>query len=239
MAGSGSFAVAFNRTLTGSAGIFGRRYDASGAPLGGEFRASAVGVSSGEVDIGMDNDGDYVVAWTAQDIANGPANLHTRLYAASGTPLMPARSYGFGFVEFPKVAMDAVGNFVVTWVRRPGDYDIFAQHFAGPDDTRPGCAGFIAGIVGTVGNDSLQGTSGEDVIQGLAGNDILKGGGGADIICGGPGDDQLFGEAGRDHLLGGPGDDVLDGGDGKDRCNGNRQTNADTALACEAVLQVP
>jgi len=256
MADGGSFAVAFDRSLTEPnsntvwLGIFGRRFDASGAPLGGEFRASAFGRAAyrGEVDIDMDNDGDFVVAWIAQDAVNDSTNLHARLYAASGTPLMRDRSYGFGHVgpRNEKVAMDAVGNFVATWVHYSEDPNdtgfgpnIFVQHFAGPDDTRPGCSGFIAGIVGTVGNDSLQGTSGDDVIQGLDGNDILKGGGGADIICGGPGDDQIFGESGRDHLLGGPGDDVLDGGGDKDLCNGNRQTNADTALDCETVLQVP
>jgi hypothetical protein len=261
MADTGSFAVAFDRSLTDSnsetvsLGIFGRRFDASGAPLGGEFRASAVGrgVWNGhgahDVDIDMDNDGDFVVVWIGSD-GNDYPKLHVRLYAAAGTPLSPDRSYGFGGlygVEPPggKVAMDAVGNFVATWFHYSGthntgyDRNVFVQHFAGPDDTRPGCSSFIAGIVGTVGNDSLQGTSSDDVIHGLGGNDLLKGGGGADIICGGFGDDQIFGESGRDHLLGGPGDDVLDGGDGKDLCNGNRQTNADTALGCEAVLQVP
>lgn len=134
--------------------------------------------------------------------------------------------------------MDAVGNFTATWVAN--DFSkVSVQHFAGPDDNRPGCSAYIAGIVGTSGSETLQGTSGDDVITGLGGQDVLYGRDGDDIICGGPGDDQLFGESDRDRLLGGPGDDVLDGGDGRDTCNGNRHTNADTALACEAVLQVP
>jgi hypothetical protein len=249
MTQSGHFAVAFERSLPEqpSLGVFVRRFDASGAPVGGEFRVSAVGPAlyRGGVDIDMDDDGDFVVAWWEQDTGGDWPKLHSRLYAASGRPLMPDRSYRWRLEWGDRVAMDAAGNFVATWAEYAGnpstglDQNVFVQHFAGPGDTRPGCAGVIAGIVGTVGNDSLRGTSGDDVLHGLGGNDILKGAGGADIICGGAGDDQLFGGSRWDHLLGGPGDDVLDGGDGNDRCNGNGQTNADTALACETVLQVP
>jgi hypothetical protein len=254
----GRFVVGFDRgrndPATGfvSLGVFARQFDATGAPVGGERRASAPGQSTyrGEVDVAMDDDGDFVVAWIGQEPAFGQTNLHTRLYAASGAALTPDRYYGFDHVgpRFERVAMDDVGNFVATWEHSSPDPDdqgfgfgpnVFVQHFAGPDDTRPGCAAFIAGIVGTAGNDALRGTAGDDVIHALGGNDLVTSGAGADIACGGAGGDQLFGESGTDHLLGGTGDDALDGGDGLDICNGNGQVNADTAIQCERVLQVP
>jgi Ca2+-binding RTX toxin-like protein len=247
-----AFDRGFNDPTTGfvSLGVFGRRFDAAGAPLGGEFRAAAPGRStfSGEVDAAMDADGDFVIAWIGQQPDFGQTNLHTRLYAASGKALTPDREYGFDHVgpRFERVAMDDVGNYVATWQHSsedPGDTgfgpNVFVQHFAGPDDTRPGCAAFIAGIVGTDGNDSLEGTAADDVMHARGGNDTLHAGDGADIACGGAGEDQLFGESGTDHLQGGAGDDVLDGGGDDDICNGNGQINADTAVQCERVLQVP
>jgi hypothetical protein len=256
MARDGRFTTAFNRYVIDpsvgvvSLGIYGRRFGATGAPLAGEFLASSTGRSTyrGEVGVAMDADGDFVVAWIERQPGFGQTDLHSRLYAASGTPITTDRAYGFDHANprFERVAMDAVGNYVATWEHSsegPGgagvSENIYVQHFAGPDDTRAGCAAFIAGIVGTAANDSLQGTGADDVVAALGGNDVVTGGGGNDLVCGGAGNDQLFGEAGLDQLRGGAGDDVLDGGDDDDTCNGNGEVNADTALQCETVLQVP
>jgi Ca2+-binding RTX toxin-like protein len=80
----------------------------------------------------------------------------------------------------------------------------------------PTCAGKVATMVGTAGNDTITGTSGNDVIVGLGGNDTIYGSGGDDIICGGYGADRLYGGAGSDPLFGGAGDDWLAGGNGQD-----------------------
>jgi Ca2+-binding RTX toxin-like protein len=91
------------------------------------------------------------------------------------------------------------------------------------------CAGQIATIEGTPGNDVLPGTNGDDVIHGLGGHDIISAGDGDDTVCGGDGNDaisggtgkdQLFGDAGRDTLRGGIGDDTLSGGQGRDQLFG-------------------
>ena len=91
------------------------------------------------------------------------------------------------------------------------------------------CAGLVASIVGTPGDDVLVGTGGVDVIVGLGGNDTITGLAGNDVICGGDGDDvingnagndQIFGEAGNDDIVGESGDDFIDGGDGNDTLQG-------------------
>jgi hypothetical protein len=47
-------------------GVYARRYDATGAPLGGEFRVDArAGQLAYDPAIGMDADGDFMVAWTS------------------------------------------------------------------------------------------------------------------------------------------------------------------------------
>jgi hypothetical protein len=148
--------------------------------------------------------------------------------------------------------MDGGGNFVAAWPQFGPNPDgsispdggtssenIFVQRYAGPEDARPACSNFIASQVGTAREDVITGTPGNDVIQGLSGSDAISGRGGDDVICGGSGGDQLFGEAGNDRLLGGSGDDVLDGGAQPDFCDGQNHVNADTALDCENVANVP
>jgi uncharacterized repeat protein (TIGR01451 family) len=82
------------------------------------------------------------------------------------------------------------------------------------------CAGTVATIVGTNGDDALVGTPGDDVIQALDGDDVVHGLGGNDLICGGDGDDELFGGTGRDRLIGDNDDDSLFGGRDRDELDG-------------------
>ncbi len=109
------------------------------------------------------------------------------------------------------------------------------------------CAGKVANIVGTAGNDTLTGTDKPDVIAGLGGDDTIAGLDGKDVICGGlgidainggadndsvkggggndrvrgaSGNDVLAGNGGEDRLAGGRGDDVLRGGPADDSCKG-------------------
>jgi uncharacterized repeat protein (TIGR01451 family) len=82
------------------------------------------------------------------------------------------------------------------------------------------CAGEVATIVGTNGDDALVGTPGDDVIQALDGDDVVHGLGGNDLLCGGDGDDELFGGRGRDRLLGDNDDDSLFGGRDRDELDG-------------------
>ncbi|MEY9427047.1 hypothetical protein ABH975_002362 [Bradyrhizobium ottawaense] len=55
-----------------------------------------------------------------------------------------------------------------------------------------------AGLVGTLGNDTVNGTSGADHLSGFAGNDSLYGLAGDDVLDGGAGADNLVGGAGND-----------------------------------------
>jgi len=254
-----NFVVAFSRFVTGgpfgseSAGIFARRFNALGMPQGTEFKVSQYGRVQfrGEISADMDTNGDLVVAWIANEfVEGGETFLHTRLFNASGVPVTGDRRFNFRELgEGPRqstVAMDGQGNFTIAWQQAGENPDgsgsgdnIFAQRFAGPENTRRACMYIIATHVGTSGADVILGTAGEDVIQGLGGNDVINGRGGNDIICGGSGDDQLFGEAGNDWLLGGTGNDVLDGGANRDRCDGQPHTTQDMAVACETIFQVP
>lgn len=79
------------------------------------------------------------------------------------------------------------------------------------------CAGKIADVVGTGGDDKLRGSKAADVIVTYGGDDKIRGKGGNDLICAGDGDDVLIGNAGKDRLIGAGGRDRCSGGGGKDR----------------------
>jgi Ca2+-binding RTX toxin-like protein len=83
------------------------------------------------------------------------------------------------------------------------------------------CAGEVATIVGTSGDDAIDGTPNHDVIVGLDGHDVINGGGGGDLVCGGPGDDTLNGDGGSDRMYGESGNDTLNGEDGNDTIEGD------------------
>jgi hypothetical protein len=79
-----------------------------------------------------------------------------------------------------------------------------------------------------------------DIVYAGGGNDTIYGWGGLDVLCGVDGHDVVYGGSGNDQLVGGRGDDVLDGGTGNgDYCNGESQTNADTAVGCEVTRNIP
>jgi Ca2+-binding RTX toxin-like protein len=108
---------------------------------------------------------------------------------------------------------------------------------------------------GGTGNDRLTGGSGNDRLDGYDGDDVLNGGGGNDLIVesrfgddtinGGSGDDWIVGGRGTDHITGGAGDDTIFGGSGSDAidCGAgddtvfvNLESERNTAVSCETVL---
>ena len=106
------------------------------------------------------------------------------------------------------------------------------------------CAGRVATIVGTAGNDNLTGTRNVDVIVGMGGNDRIEAGAG-DFVCGGDGDDTLTGVsgaatlrggAGNDRITGGSVNDAIDGGDGNDKIDaGSGNDTIDAGAGNDAV----
>jgi Ca2+-binding RTX toxin-like protein len=195
------------------------------------------------LDLDMNAAGDLAFAWQSTDtdepISPWP---HTRLYAAGGSAVTAERSLPFEDPSGigprgPALAMNADGSYIFAWPQ--GFLDILAQRVAGPQDTQPACSIYVATDVGTNSADTITGTAGDDVIQAREGSDWVDGAGGDDILCGGGDGDQLYGSGGADQLFGGKGDDVLDGGPGTDTCDGREHDNADTALNCETVIDVP
>jgi hypothetical protein len=138
--GSGNFVVAWQDKIRAGGmcpfpteGILARRFAASGAPLGTDFRvnASTAGYQS-QVTVAADAAGDIVIAWFST--LSAPAGIHAQRYDSAGAaagPEFQVNSFP-SVASGPDVAMDAPGNFVVVWYAATQDgsgYGVFGQRY--------------------------------------------------------------------------------------------------------------
>jgi hypothetical protein len=138
MAANGSFvAVWSSYGQDGSGwGVYGQRFDRTGAPLGGEFRVntSTVGDQS-YASVASDAAGNFVVTWASH--ASGRWVILTQCYNAAGNKVggeMQVSTALSGDQLYPNVAMNDLDNFVITWSGQGSDghWDIYAQKFSWP-----------------------------------------------------------------------------------------------------------
>jgi hypothetical protein len=118
-----------------SNGVFGQRYDGSGAAIGGEFRANSTTAGS-QVAAGVAANaaGEFVVVWTGPDGAS--SGIFAQRFASSGAALGAetlVNGITAGAQASPSVTMDTAGAFVVAWQSGGVDgngYGIAARRFA-------------------------------------------------------------------------------------------------------------
>ena len=207
-------------------GIFGQRFDATGAPAGSEFQINTQ-TAGPQISASVTSlaDGGFVVVWTTGYIPGLPPievegvvyGVFGQRYDASGTPVGGEFQImsSSGTDIYPTVVADADGGFFIQWY---DGTDYFMQQFApqlfgtSGDDT----------ITDNVGANWINGRGGDDVLDGGAGigNDEIYGGLGNDTLSGWDGRDKLYGGLGADTLNGGGRNDVLKGGYGADVLNG-------------------
>jgi hypothetical protein len=100
-----------------SLGVFGQRFDSSGAPAGPEFRVNTETLQNQEnASVSVGQAGTFTVVWSSggyysQDVVG-------QHFAATGTPLgseFRVNTYTTDAQGVPAVAATPVGDFVVTW----------------------------------------------------------------------------------------------------------------------------
>jgi hypothetical protein len=122
----GGFVIVFGSYVSAGSDTDGqsvqaRLYDANGVPLGAEFQVNTFTPGSQTFpDVSVDPAGDFVVAWHSTPRSSDPndGEVYARRYGAGGTPLgldFQINTYTTGLQQFPEVAMDPVGGFVVVW----------------------------------------------------------------------------------------------------------------------------
>jgi len=118
-------------------GVFGQRYDGSGAPVGPEFRVNTYVFASQSLPaVAVDGSGNFVVVWMSYTQDGSNWGVFGQRYASSGAALGPefrANTYTTGAQAAPWVASDPSGNFVVVWQGDGQDgssYGVFGQRYA-------------------------------------------------------------------------------------------------------------
>jgi phosphoheptose isomerase len=121
MDADGDFVVVWTSFLQdgSSYGVYAQRYNSSGAAQGGEFRINTytTGRQSNPA-IAMESNGDFVVAWWGEGTGD-TYGIFAQRYSAAGVAQggeFRLNMYTTGSQSYPSIAMDADGDFVVTWM---------------------------------------------------------------------------------------------------------------------------
>jgi VCBS repeat-containing protein len=117
-------------------GIYGQRYSAAGVAQGNEFRVNTTTAGDQwQSTVAMDASGDFVVTWSSKNQDGSDWGIYGQRFDAAGVPQgseFLVNTSTAGAQELPCIAMDARGNFVVTWQSQGQDgssHGIYAQRF--------------------------------------------------------------------------------------------------------------
>ncbi|MEM8558756.1 MAG: T9SS type A sorting domain-containing protein [Bacteroidota bacterium] len=143
----GSFVIAWGNGLDGSGtGIFAACFDSSGEPIFGpqgyEFLVNTWTTRSQFApSAAMDQDGDFVIAWESFDFYGAGqdgsgSGIFAQRYDSDCSPVGSEFQVNTSTQDQqsrPSVAIDADGDFAVTWISFEGGaakYDVYAQRYA-------------------------------------------------------------------------------------------------------------
>jgi hypothetical protein len=116
--GDGTFVVVWQGVEGGPPHVYGQRYAASGAPLGGEFAVSQSTVfDQSSPAVAADASGNFLAAWESPQDGFGQ-DVFARRFAASGAPLVSEFRVNtltnYAQVK-PRAASESAGSFTVVW----------------------------------------------------------------------------------------------------------------------------
>jgi hypothetical protein len=117
-------------------GIFGQRYDKSGVAVGAEFAINTYTTNSqSNSSVAMDADGDFVVSWQSKGQDGDNYGVYAQCYDKTGAKVgneFQVNTYTTNYQGLPSIAMDAAGDFVISWQSNSQDgssYGIYAQRY--------------------------------------------------------------------------------------------------------------
>ena len=139
MDAAGSFVVTWSsNNQDGSGyGVYARRYNAAGVAQGGEFLANTTTAGSQITSaIAMSQGGSFAIAWGSAQDPDVSSGIYAQRFDASGVAQgseFRVNTYTTNTQQLASMAMDAAGNFVVTWASNLQDdgasYGVYGQRF--------------------------------------------------------------------------------------------------------------
>ena len=121
MTATGDFVIAWDsKDQDGSGwGVYAQRFDAEAAKQGDEFRVNTTTTDYQQnASVSADADGNFVVTWTNAEPGGTGYNIYARRYNAGGAPQgaeFPVNTYTTNVQQYPSVAAEANGDFVIAW----------------------------------------------------------------------------------------------------------------------------
>ncbi|MCK4773977.1 MAG: hypothetical protein KAT30_04305, partial [Candidatus Krumholzibacteria bacterium] len=130
---SGNFVVVYSSTDS----IFGQRFDASGAVVGGEFKVNTDMTyhPKGFPSVAMDSTSNFVVVWQSFLQDGNLWGVYGQRYDNAGAKVgseFLVNTYTTSMQFYPKVAMSPTGEFVVVWIsdgQDTGGYGVYGQRY--------------------------------------------------------------------------------------------------------------
>ena len=135
MDANGDFIVGWSMYLDSDNQIMAQRFAADGSPQRSPFYVVTPSLDSGydSPSVAIDPSGDTLITWTGY---YGRTGVVGQYFDPAGAPISPQFQFVYGDqnteTNMPAMAMDADGDFVITWDQYDnyGDQIIFAQQFA-------------------------------------------------------------------------------------------------------------
>ena len=131
MDAAGDFVIAWESAAQdpdASNGIYAQRYSPAGATVGAEFRVNSYTVGNQNIpSAAMDVSGDFVIVWHGSNPEGGFAGVHAQRFDAAGGsqgPEIRANTTRGPQERYTTVAMDADGDFVISWQNEYGDANL-------------------------------------------------------------------------------------------------------------------
>jgi S-layer family protein len=117
-------------------GVFARRFDAGGLPVGPDFRVNEFTTGQQDrPDVDVDADGDFVITWRGHSQNGGTLGVFARRFDAMGADggEFTVNTDTTELQSRPAIANDPAGNFVIAWFSyaAPGVGRVVAQRYAG------------------------------------------------------------------------------------------------------------